>query len=57
MDLQTAIDLDATSDERVVLRRRPEGLPTEDDVGLGSAVEALNALSTGTNSGKTAIRR
>ena len=40
MELQTAIDLDATSNTRVVLRRRPEGLLTTEDVELQEGVAA-----------------
>ena len=46
MDLQTAIDLDTTTNERVVLRRRPEGLLSKDDVELESGV-ALPELADG----------
>jgi hypothetical protein len=46
VDLQTAIDLDTTTNERVVLRRRPEGLLTKDDVDLESGV-ALPELADG----------
>ena len=46
MDLQTAIDLDATTNERVVLRRRPEGLLSKDDVELEDGV-ALPELADG----------
>jgi NADPH-dependent curcumin reductase CurA len=46
VDLQTAIDLDSTTNERVVLRRRPEGLLTHDDVELEAGV-ALPALADG----------
>jgi NADPH-dependent curcumin reductase CurA len=38
VDLQTAIDLDSTTNERVVLHRRPEGLLTHDDVELEAGV-------------------
>jgi NADPH-dependent curcumin reductase CurA len=38
VDLQTAIDLATTTNERVVLRRRPEGLLSKDDVDLESGV-------------------
>lgn len=38
MDLQTGIDLAATTNQRVVLRRRPEGLLTKDDVELEEGV-------------------
>ncbi len=38
MELETAIDLDATTNRRVVLRRRPEGLLTKDDVALQESV-------------------
>jgi NADPH-dependent curcumin reductase CurA len=46
VDLQTAIDLDATTNRRVVLRRRPEGLLTRDDVDLEVGV-GLPALDEG----------
>jgi NADPH-dependent curcumin reductase CurA len=46
VDLQTAIDLETTTNERVVLRRRPEGLLTEDDVEL-EAGAALPDLADG----------
>ncbi|HKY69186.1 MAG TPA: NADP-dependent oxidoreductase, partial [Acidimicrobiales bacterium] len=46
MDLQTGIDLAATTNQRVVLRRRPEGLLTEDDVELEEGV-ALPELADG----------
>ncbi len=38
MELETAIDLDATTNRRVVLRHRPEGLLTKDDVELQDTV-------------------
>jgi len=38
VDLETAIDLGATTNERVVLRRRPVGLLTADDVAHESGV-------------------
>ncbi|HEX6417495.1 MAG TPA: NADP-dependent oxidoreductase [Acidimicrobiales bacterium] len=38
MDLQTAIDLDATANRRVVLRRRPEGMLRHDDVEIEDGV-------------------
>lgn len=38
MDLQTSIDLGTTTNERVVLRQRPEGLLTKDDVELQRGV-------------------
>jgi NADPH-dependent curcumin reductase CurA len=38
VDQETAIDLDATANERVVLRRRPTGLLTGDDVAFESGV-------------------
>jgi NADPH-dependent curcumin reductase CurA len=38
VELQTAIDLDATANRRVVLRRRPEGLLAADDVELQEGV-------------------
>jgi len=38
MELQTAIDLDATTNRRVVLRRRPEGLLAAADVELQEGV-------------------
>src|SRR5918994_1271683 len=38
VELETAIDLDATTNRRVVLRRRPEGLLTKDDVELQETV-------------------
>ena len=46
MDLQTAIDLGATTNQRVVLRRRPEGLLSKDDVELEDGV-ALPDLADG----------
>ena len=46
MDLQTGIDLAAATNQRVVLRRRPEGLLTEDDVELEEGV-ALPELADG----------
>jgi NADPH-dependent curcumin reductase CurA len=46
VDLQTGIDLAATTNQRVVLRRRPEGLLTEDDVELEEDV-ALPELADG----------
>ena len=46
MDLQTGIDLAAATNQRVVLRRRPEGLLTEDDVELEEGV-ALPDLADG----------
>ena len=46
MDLQTAIDLATTTNERVVLRRRPEGLLSKDDVDLETGV-ALPELADG----------
>jgi NADPH-dependent curcumin reductase CurA len=39
VELQTAIDLAATTNERVVLRRRPKGLLGEDDVELERGVD------------------
>ncbi len=43
MDLQTGIDLETITNERVVLRRRPEGLLSKDDVELevGAALPEL----------------
>jgi len=38
VELETAVDLDATTNRRVVLRRRPEGLLTKDDVELQETV-------------------
>lgn len=38
MDLQTAIDLDGTTNRRVVLRHRPDGLLTPDDVEVQDGV-------------------
>jgi NADPH-dependent curcumin reductase CurA len=46
VDLQTAIDLDATTNQRVVLRRRPRGLLTKEDVALEEGV-ALPDLADG----------
>jgi NADPH-dependent curcumin reductase CurA len=46
VDLQTAIDLATTTNERVVLRRRPEGLLSKDDVDLETCV-ALPELADG----------
>jgi NADPH-dependent curcumin reductase CurA len=46
VDLQTAIDLATTTNERVVLRRRPEGLLSKDDVDLETGV-ALPELADG----------
>ena len=46
MDLETAIDLAATTNERVVLRRRPQGLLTDSDVALEHGV-ALPVLEDG----------
>ena len=46
MNLDTAIDLGATTNERVVLRRRPVGLLAEDDVGREAGV-ALPDLEDG----------
>jgi NADPH-dependent curcumin reductase CurA len=46
VDLETAIDLGATTNERVVLRRRPVGLLAEDDVGREAGV-ALPDLQDG----------
>lgn len=46
MDLQSAIDLDSTTNRRVVLRRRPEGLLSEDDVEIQEGV-ALPTLEDG----------
>lgn len=46
MDLETAIDLDATTNERVVLRRRPEGLLNREDVDHETGV-ALPDLADG----------
>ena len=46
MDLQTGIDLASTTNERVVLRRRPDGLLSKDDVDLESGV-ALPDLADG----------
>jgi NADPH-dependent curcumin reductase CurA len=42
VDLETAIDLGATTNERVVLRRRPVGLLAEDDVGREAGVALPN---------------
>lgn len=46
MELKTAIDLDTATNQRVVLRRRPEGLLTGDDVDLQAGVD-LPALAEG----------
>jgi len=46
VELETAIDLDATTNGRVVLRRRPEGLLTKDDVELQETVP-LSGLDDG----------
>jgi NADPH-dependent curcumin reductase CurA len=46
VDLETAIDLEATTNERVVLLRRPVGLLAEDDVGREAGV-ALPGLEDG----------
>ncbi|HEX6570000.1 MAG TPA: NADP-dependent oxidoreductase [Acidimicrobiales bacterium] len=46
MDLQTAIDLGATTNRRVVLRHRPEGLLAKDDVEIQDGV-ALPDLADG----------
>ena len=46
MDLQTSIDLVSTTNERVVLRRRPQGLLTKDDVEFETGV-ALPELADG----------
>ena len=46
MDLETDIDLEATTNERVVLLRRPVGLLAEDDVGREDGV-ALPGLEDG----------
>ena len=46
MELETAIDLGATTNRRVVLRRRPEGLLTKDDVELQETV-LLSGLDDG----------
>jgi len=46
VDLQAAIDLDTTTNRRVVLRRRPEGLLRDDDVELEVGVE-LPVLADG----------
>jgi hypothetical protein len=46
VDLQTSIDLATTTNERVVLRRRPEGLLSKDDVDLETGV-ALPELADG----------
>ncbi|HKE73976.1 MAG TPA: NADP-dependent oxidoreductase [Acidimicrobiales bacterium] len=46
MELQTAIDLDATTNDRVVLLRRPRGLLSQDDVSLEKGV-ALPPLADG----------
>jgi NADPH-dependent curcumin reductase CurA len=46
VELQTAIDLDSTTNQRVVLRRRPEGLLSKDDVEIEDGV-ALPELSDG----------
>jgi NADPH-dependent curcumin reductase CurA len=46
VDLQTSIDVDTATNRRVVLRRRPEGLLTKDDVEIEHGV-ALPALEDG----------
>lgn len=46
MDLQTTIDLGSTTNRRVVLRHRPEGLLSKDDVDIEDGV-ALPALADG----------
>jgi hypothetical protein len=46
VDLQTAIDLATTTNRRVVLRRRPEGLLSKDDVDVEHGV-ALPELADG----------
>lgn len=46
MDLQTSIDPDTTTNRRVVLRRRPEGLLSSDDVAIEDGV-ALPDLADG----------
>jgi NADPH-dependent curcumin reductase CurA len=46
VDLQTAIDLGTTTNRRVVLRHRPEGLLSKDDVDIEDGV-ALPALDDG----------
>src|ERR687898_772152 len=46
VELETAIDFDATTNRRVVLRRRPEGLLTKDDVELQETVP-LSGLDDG----------
>jgi NADPH-dependent curcumin reductase CurA len=46
VDLQTAIDLATTANRRVVLRRRPEGLLSKDDVDVEHGV-ALPELADG----------